>query len=147
MKPDPNRRLFIGIAASSVALAGAGCSKSNVPEAVAEAVDNKLQEASTEQLRQAKVVLHGYAIVSMVIGKRLVFLPKPGMRILAVLIIATSVAASLSIEYIDDELIRRKFDENLTPEERSQIESSGSVTFQTESGATEDVRISPTVYS
>lgn len=147
MKPDPNRRLFIGIAASSVALAAAGCSKSKVPEAVAEAVDNKLQEASTEQLRQAKVVLHGYAIVSMMIGKRLVFLPKPGMRILAVLIIATSVAAKLSLEYIDDELIRRKFEEDLTAEERSQIESSGSVTFQTESGATEDVRISPTVYS
>lgn len=135
---EPNRRIFFVLAASSVAITGTGCSK--------EDIDKKVAETSTGNLETAKVLLHGYQLVSMKIGNRIVGLSPSAIRILGVLIIASSIAAKLSVEYIDDELIRRKIEEELSGEERQKIEMDGTVAFQTESGVTEAVRIGLTVY-
>lgn len=54
---EPNRRIFFVLAASSVAITGTGCSK--------EDIDKKVAETSTDNLETAKVLLHGYQLVSM----------------------------------------------------------------------------------
>lgn len=82
----------------------------------------------------------------MMIAGRVVFLPYPGMRILSILIVASSVSARLAIHCIDDELIQRRIDETLTGRERSVIESDGYVEFTTDSGLSEKEYLPPTEF-
>ena len=149
-----NRRQILSMTAMVATASTIGCNPSNVIDPISESVDsaaNKVQDAventSSSDLKRYKIALRGYQIVSMYIAGRVVFLPYPGMRILAVVIVASSVAAKLSVEYIDDELIHRKIEESLTSKERSAIESDRCVTFTTESGIDTKEYLSPTTYS
>jgi hypothetical protein len=149
-----NRRQMLSLTAVAATASAIGCGSSSNIDSVKQSVDaaaDKIQDAvessSTEDLKRYKVALHGYQIVSMLIAGRIVFLPYPGMRILSVVIFATSIAAKLSVEYIDDELIHRKIEESLTEKERSVTESDRSVTFTTESGIAEKQYLAPTIYS
>jgi hypothetical protein len=65
-------------------------------------------------------------------------LPYPGMRILSVFIMATSISARLAVKYLDNELMRRQFEEPLTVDERASIESNGYIAFKTETGVNEN---------
>lgn len=105
-----------------------------------------VDSTATNDLKSYKVALRGYEIVAMMIAGRVVLLPYPGMRILSVLIVASSLSARLAIQYIDDELIQRRIDETLTGRERSVIESDGYVEFTTETGLSEKVYLAPTEY-
>ena len=51
---------------------------------------------------------------------------------------ATSISARLAVEYLDNELMRRQFEEPLTVDERASIESNGYIAFKTETGVNEN---------
>lgn len=104
----PTRRQILSLTAIAMTASVTGCSSSTVTDTVDGAVDElqeNLDETSTEDLQRYKLALRGYAIVSMTIAGRIVFLPYPGMRILTVMIMVSSVSAKLVVQYIDDELI------------------------------------------
>lgn len=138
---------------AAIATSATGCGSSSVTEPIAASIDNAagelqavVNDAATEDLKRYKVALRGYQIVSPYIAGRVVLLPYPGMRVLAVFIVATSVSAKLAIEYIDDELIHRKFEESLTDRERSEVERDGYIEIETDSGVTEKVYLAATKY-
>ncbi len=140
--------------AMAATVSAIGCNSSNVTDPITKSVDSAadgiqgaVESTSTSDLKRYKIALRGYQFVSMYIAGRVVFLPYPGMRILSVIIVASSVAAKLTVEYIDDELIQRKVEESLTSNERSKIESDRYVTFTTESGIDTKEYLSPTMYS
>ena len=60
------------------------------------------------------------------------------MRILSVFIMATSISARLAVEYLDNELMRRQFEEPPAVDERASIESNGYIAFKTETGVNEN---------
>lgn len=125
-----------------------GCDKlSEGTEQVDEAIESTVRSASTTTLRTAKIALRGYEIVSFLIAKRVVALPMPGARIVAATLVVSAVGAKLVVDYIDEELIVRKYEEKLTPEERTSVESKGFVKFRTESGKEENVYLAPTEYA
>lgn len=139
-----SRRHWLTLSACSATVALSGCKDSSVSQALSESaeqtreqIDRAVEEAATEDLVNYKVALRGYAIVSMAIASRVILLPYPGVRILSVAVVVTAVTASLVVEYIDDELIRREIQETLTDAERAKIESQGYVAFRTESGVEE----------
>lgn len=133
--------LFSGLSAAALS----GCSKDNPLPSVA-TVDEAIANADTDELKHTKLALRGYELVSYTLGSRLLFLPYPGMRILSVVVIASGIVAKLAIEYIDDELIRRQVEEELTGEVRAQLEANGYVEFKTASGITEKVYLAPAEY-
>jgi hypothetical protein len=149
-----SRRQILSMTAMAATGSAIGCNSSNVIDPITKSVDSAadgiqgaVESTSTSDLKRYKIALRGYQFVSMYIAGRVVFLPYPGMRILSVIIVATSVAAKLTVEYIDDELIQRKVEESLTSNERSKIESDRYVTFTTESGIDTKEYLSPTMYS
>ena len=142
------------IALTSLAGCIAGCDNSlhlDSARDAAQAANQKAEElvdaTETEDLKSYKLALRGYEIVSMVVAGRLILLPYPGMRILSVVIMASSATAKLAVQYIDDELIQRAVEEAISDQERTQLESDNFVAFKTESGLTETMYLSPTVYS
>ncbi|MCC9641122.1 hypothetical protein LOC71_02475 [Rhodopirellula sp. JC740] len=148
------RRQFLSLSAVAAAASVAGCDKGQMTAPVAATVDQvnaelerKVEETSTDQLENYRVALRGYEIVSGMIGPRVFFLPYPGMRILSVLIVATTVSAKLVVKYIDTELIQRQLEEDLKKEERTRIEADGYVAFKTESGVEERTFLAPTQYA
>ncbi|QDT10333.1 hypothetical protein [Planctomycetes bacterium K23_9] len=122
----------------ATAIPATGCST--------EDVQNAVDELDTETLETASVALRGYAIVSCLVGQRVVTLPAPGVRVLAVFLIVSGVASKLVIEYLDVELRKRHVTETLSEEESKTIESDLLVTFQLESGETETVQLGPNQY-
>lgn len=147
------RRSFLSFSAVAAAVSVAGCDKSQVTAPVTATVDQvnaelekRVDETSTDQLENYRVALRGYEIVSGMIGPRVFFLPYPGMRILSVLIVATTVSAKLVVKYIDTELIQRQLEEGLSEDERVAIESDGYVAFKTESGVDERTFLAPSQY-
>lgn len=154
MLQTSNRRQILLSAATAVSGAAIGCGSSTVTQGPVETandviddLEEAVSDASNEELKQYKLALRGYQIVSLHLAGRTVFLPYPGMRILSVMLVVTSVAAKLAVEYIDDELILRKIEESLTDRERTMIETDGYVTFKTESGLTEKVYLAPADYA
>ena len=148
------RRHFLSFSAFAAAASVTGCDSGNVTEPIAASVervatevDEVVDETSTEDLERYRVALRGYEIVSGMIGPRVFFLPYPGMRILSVVIVATTVSAKLAVKYIDTELIQRQFEEELTDEELSLVEADGYVRFETESGVSETVMLGPSEYA
>ena len=149
-----NRRHILSMTAMAATGSAIGCNSSNVIDPITKSVDSAadgiqsaVESTPTSDLKRYKIALRGYQFISMYIAGRVVFLPYPGMRILSVIIVASSVAAKLTVEYIDDELIQRKVEESLTATERSMIESDRYVTFTTESGIDTKEYLSPTMYS
>ena len=130
------RQAIIAIAAS--AAAAGGCSSSIVDETVA--------ETSTPTLENTRVGLRGFQIVAFTVGKRLVQLPPPAVRILGVALLTSGLATFLVIEYLDIELKKRSLRELLVTEELTAIESDLAVVFTTENGLTESVALGPNQY-
>lgn len=125
----------------------AGCDKLNDgTRQVDEAVRSTVEAASTETLRNAKLALRGYEIVSFFVAKRVATLPVPAARIVAATLVVSAVGAKLVIDYIDEELIVRKYEEKLTSAEQTAVEVKGFVKFQTASGKEEKVFMAPTQY-
>jgi hypothetical protein len=54
--------------------------------------------------------------------------------------------SQLAIEYLDDELKRRKIRQELSEEERASIEARLAVVFTTENGLEEQVQLGPNRY-
>ncbi len=148
------RRHFLACVSTSLAVT-AGCSQelsSTSPSPSSSQPAGQLDESlidtvEPETLQRTKLALRGYEIVSMKVGSRLVFLSNPALRILGVVLISSSVAAKLAVDYIDDELIRRRIEEEVSTSERSAIESQHAVEFQTGSGTIENVYLGPTQYA
>lgn len=126
--------LLLGVAA----VPAIGCSSEEVQDVV--------DEIDTETLETASVALRGYAIVSCLVGPRIVSLPAPGVRVLAVFLVVSSVATKLVIEYLDVELRKRHVTEAINEKESKAIESELSVTFQLENGDTESVPLGANQY-
>lgn len=140
-------RRDIVISAGAFFATASGCDRiSEGTKRVDESIEATVQSASTTTLRNAKLALRGYQIVSFLIAKRVVTLPMPGARIVAATLVVSGVGAKLVIDYIDEELIVRKYEEKLSPEEQTSVESKGYVRFRTESGKEEDVYLGPTDY-
>ncbi len=127
--------MLIAVAAAPVL---AGCD--------ADAVQDAIDSAETDTLETGSLALRGFAIVAYVVGTRVVTLPTPGVRILGVVLIITSLTTKLAIEYLDVELKKRYVAEELDPSEQRQIESDLAVTFQLENGQTESVPLGPNQY-
>ena len=135
MQPIHRRRMLIMAATVPVV---AGCER--------ETVDETIAATETEMLEQGTVVLRGFAIVAYVVGARVVMLPTPGVRILGIALIISSVATKLAVEYLDIELKKRYIAENLEESEARQLESDLAVTFQLENGETEQVPLGANRY-
>lgn len=119
-----------------------GCNRNPVSTAVTDAV----QEIPTETLESVHVGLRGFQLVAFIVGKRVVRLPHPAVRILGVALVSTALVSLLAIEYLDDELKRRQIREELSEQERSSIEAQLAVVFTTENGLDEQVHLGPNRY-
>lgn len=135
---DFSRRALLVAVAAALPVAS-GCSTETVRETVA--------DIDTDTLENTTLALRGFAILSVAIGPRLIPLPAPGVRVLAVFLIVSGVATKLAIEYLDVELRQRHFAEALNDEEAKAIESDLAVTFQLENGNTEKVQLGANQYS
>lgn len=136
MQSIHRRRMLIAAVAAAPALAG--CDSDTVQEAI----DN----AETETLETGSLALRGFAIVAYVVGTRVVTLPTPGVRILGVALIITSLTTKLAIEYLDVELNKRYVVEEVNESEQRQIEADLMVTFQLENDTSETVPLGPNQY-
>lgn len=139
------RRTFL-LSVGGLAAVAAGCDRVSDVGSDSLSIDGAVDAASTSELRTTKLALRGYEIVSMLVAKRVVFLPYPAMRVVAVTLVVSSLAAHLAVQYIDEELVMRKLEEKLSAEERAYLESEGSVEFETASGLSEKVVLGPTEY-
>ncbi|MGB7346152.1 MAG: hypothetical protein WBD20_18180 [Pirellulaceae bacterium] len=122
----------------TAAIPAAGCSSEQIQETV--------DQIDTETLETATVALRGYALISCVIGPRVLALPAPGVRVLAVFLVVSSVATKLVIEYLDVELRKRHVTEALSEAESKAIEADIAVTFNLENGEKETVSLGPNQY-
>ena len=136
-----NRRTLL-LSAAAASLPVAGCHSEAVSDAVAEAVE----DIPAERIEEGIVALRGFEIVAWEVGKRVVFLPHPAIRIIGVSLLVSAGVAKLLIEYLDVELVRQKHEEDLQNEEVVELESQQSVTFKLENGYTEDVPLGPKTY-
>ena len=136
MQSINRRRMLIAVAAAAPGLAG--CDTDSVQEAI--------DSAETDTLETGSLALRGFAIVAYVVGTRVVTLPTPGVRILGVFLIITSLTTKLAIEYLDVELKKRYVAKELDESEQRQVESDLAVTFQLENGQTESVPLGPNQY-
>ena len=90
--------------------------------------------------------MKGFALVSFAVGPRIVSLPAPGVRVVAVFLIVSGVATKIAVQYLDVQLRKRYVEEALTEEETRAIESDLAVKFQTENGDTETVQLGANQY-
>jgi hypothetical protein len=137
MPTDLSRRTWL-LLAGVASIPTVGCSTSDVQEVV--------EDLDTETLEDAAVALRGYALVSCLVGPRVFSLPAPGVRVLAVFLVASGIATKLVIEYLDVELRKRHVAEALSEEEVKAIESDLAVTFNLDNGETESVPLGPNQY-
>ena len=91
-----------------------------------ERVSDAVEELPTDTIERVQVSLRGFQLIAFMVGKRVVRLPHPAVRILGVAIVSSALISQLAIEYLDDELVRRETREQLTGDERARIESQGS---------------------
>lgn len=122
-----------------------GCSGDPVSTA-SSAVADAVEDVSTQRLESIQVSLRGFQLVAFLIGKRVVRLPHPAVRILGVALVSTALVSQLAIEYLDDELKRRQIREELSEAERASIEARLAVVFTTENGLEENVQLGPNRY-
>jgi hypothetical protein len=113
---------------------------------VARVVTDAVEDVPTDTLENVQVSLRGFQLVAFLVGKRVVRLPHPAVRILGIAIVSTALVSQIAIEYLDDELKRRRFREELSEEERAAIEAELAVTFTTENGLDEQVQLGPNQY-
>ena len=130
------RQAILAMAASATTLCGCG----------SDSVDDAVADLSTPTLENARVGLRGFQIVAFMVGKRLVQLPHPAVRILGVALLTSGAATYLVIEYLSVELNKRSVREALEEQELAAIESALAVEFVTENGFTESVALGPNQY-
>lgn len=130
------RQAILAIAATSIA--AGGCERQKIDQTIA--------ETSTETLENTRVGLRGFQIIAFTVGRRIVYLPHPAVRILGVALVTSGVVTFLLIEYLDVELKRRSMREALAQREIALIESQVAVNFTTENGLTESVALGPNQY-
>lgn len=141
MNKMQRRDAIIAMAASSLAVSSVsstGCSS--------ELVDQRVAEMPTETLAESQIALRGFQIVAFMVGKRLVTLPHPAVRVLGVALLTSGAVTFLVVEYLDIELKKRRVREAIDEQERIAIESELAVEFQTENGFTEKVALGPNQY-
>ena len=109
-------------------------------------VSDAVEELPTDTIERVQVSLRGFQLIAFMVGKRVVRLPHPAVRILGVAIVSSALISQLAIEYLDDELVRRETREQLTGDERSRIESQLAVVFKTLNGLEESVALGPNRY-
>jgi len=129
-----------------VVLTGMLCVPGCTGDPVSTAVSDAVEEVPTETLESVHVGLRGFQLVAFMVGKRVVRLPHPAVRILGVALVSTALVSLVAIEYLDDELKRRQVREELTEDERSSIEAQLAVVFTTENGLDEQVQLEPNRY-
>lgn len=112
----------------------------------ARVIDETVAATETDVLQSTKVGLRGFQLVAFTVGKRLVQLPHPAIRILGVVLVSSGVATFLAIEYLDDELKKRSIREELDERERTEVEAALAVEFETENGFKESVVLGPNQY-
>ncbi|MDE0866140.1 MAG: hypothetical protein OSA98_20315 [Rubripirellula sp.] len=127
-------------------LAGSCCLPGCDGDPVARVVTDAVEDVPTDTLENVQVSLRGFQLVAFLVGKRVVRLPHPAVRILGIAIVSTALVSQIAIEYLDDELKRRRFREELSEEERAAIEAELAVTFTTENGLDEQVQLGPNQY-
>lgn len=132
------RNLLLSTLALSAPIA-VGCSSESVKEAV--------EDLDTSTIENASLVLNGYAIAACLVGPRVFTFPAPGVRVLSVFLIVTSVATKLAIEYLDAELKKRYVEEALSEQEAALIEREQAITFQLENGEKETQPLGPNQYA
>lgn len=130
------RDAMLLIAASTATVAGCN----------SRAIENTVAATETDTLQSTRVGLRGFQLVAFTVGKRLVQLPHPAVRILGIALVTSGVATFLAIEYLDVELKKRSVREALDEYERSEVEAALAVTFQTENGFDESVALGPNQY-
>ena len=133
-----SRRNLLLTAGALAVPATVGCA----PEDVQKTVEN----LETETLENAAMALKGYVIVSFMIGPKVVTLPAPGVRVLAVFLVVSGLASKLAIEYLDVELRKRYVEEAVTEEQMKSIEADLAVNFQLKNGDVESVPLGPNQY-
>lgn len=102
--------------------------------------------APTPAIQGSKIALRGYQIVAVKAGEKLIQLPHPALRILAVALIISAVGSEILIVYLDDELRRREIREAISEEQRIFLEEQRAVTFLTENGQEESIPLRDNVY-
>ena len=130
---------------AGTAFCAPGCSGDPVGTA-SSAVADAVEEVPTETIQSVQVSLRGFQLVAFLVGKRVVRLPHPAVRILGIALVSTALVSQLAIEYLDDELKRREILEELSEEERASIEARLAVVFTTENGLEEQVQLGPNRY-
>lgn len=133
-----NRRNLLLSSLALTAPVAVGCSSESVKETV--------ENLDTSTIETASLALNGYAIVACLIGPRVFTLPAPGVRVLSVFLVVTSVATKLAIEYLDAELKKRYVEEALSEQETALIERELAITFQLENGEQETQPLGPNQY-
>ena len=142
-----NRRVFFVSAAAAASLPlSAGCGSDAVDEAVSSTVADAVADVDTATLEEGMVALRGFEIVAWEIGKRVIWLPVPAIRIIGVSLIVSAGVTKLVIRYLDVELKRRESEEILTSDEVVELESAQKVSFQLENGYSEDVVLGANQY-
>jgi hypothetical protein len=142
-----NRRVFFVSAAAAAALPlSAGCGSDAVDEAVSSTVADAVADVDTATLEEGMVALRGFEIVAWEVGKRVIWLPVPAIRIIGVSLIVSAGVTKLVIRYLDVELKRRESEEILTSDEVVELESAQKVSFQLENGYSEDVVLGANQY-
>lgn len=141
-----NRRVFLFTAAAASLPVAAGCDSGKVDRAVSNTVADAVADVDSETLAEGMVALRGFEIVAWELGKRVVWLPVPAIRIIGVSLIISAGVTKLVIRYLDVELKRRHTEEILTVDEAVQLESTQEVTFRLDNGYTEDVPLGPNQY-
>lgn len=140
-----HRRNFLLCVAAGIPVA-AGCNTSEISDTVSATVEDVTEDIDTETLEEGMVALRGFEIVAWEIGKRVIWLPVPAVRIIGVSLIVSAGAAKLAITYLDIELNRREVKESLMDEELVELESGQAVKFQLHNGYSEEVPLGPNRY-
>ena len=141
-----NRRVFIVSAAAASLPLATGCGSGSVDDGVSATVSEVFDEIDTETLEEGMVALRGFEIVAWEVGKRVIWLPVPAIRIIGLSLVVSAGVTKLVIHYLDVELQRRQSEEILTSDEVVELESTQQVSFQLDNGGTEAVVLGPNVY-
>ena len=83
-------------------LAGTGCLVSGCNgdpiEMASERVSDAVEELPTDTIERVQVSLRGFQLIAFMVGKRVVRLPYPAVRILGIAIVSSALISQLAIE-------------------------------------------------
>ena len=129
-----------------MAAAGSGLAVGCGTDGLGQKLDQRIAETPTDTLEHTRLALRGFQIVAFAVGKRIVHLPHPAVRVLGVTLLTSGAITFLVVEYLDVELRRRSHQEELDDGGRSLLESAMAVKFLTDNGLEETVMLGPNRY-